>query len=409
MVERSRSGAYIPVGMIHRSQLEATSPWSFAERAKRSHAEDVCPDCAAEQALRRRETTEERKERLQAASRFHGGEAPASKSVATPFRKSARIATETFLPNNTSAIVVVQHEGNLDRLVTDPRKGPLTRDSSRKLSDNLAKVSKAVAELGSVEEIGASTSAPPNPNTTPPDQQSKKPNDMNELLQHLHAIASEMSIDLSKAEQDESQTRDQPLSISRQSLFHSEDLDDLFTEPTSPGLGSDAALASAIASRKHSHVYTPFDCPSPESTYATAQPTRKHSLQSPMSLPSSVLKAADYAPSTTTPVSDRPASRLIRSPSAQSPLNLPPGHYPFSPPPVLPWLSKAPESVKRVRVSDKWPPAQQAQPAAQQPQPESVDKDDLHEAVREAAQIERGLRRRVRTHAGLGWVHRGKK
>ncbi|KAM0717076.1 hypothetical protein Q7P37_006928 [Cladosporium fusiforme] len=387
--------------------LEATSPWSFVDRAKRSHAEYVCPDCAAEQALKRRETAIERDETLHAASRYHGGapSLPTAASSKLP-KRDTPLTTETYLPNNTNAIVVVQHEGTLDRVVTDPRKGPLTRDSSRRLSDNLAKVSKAVAELGSVVEDAAVANAHSRPSSG---LQTKKPSTMTELLQHLHTIAGEMSIDLSKVDQDGSPTREQRSSLSRQSLFRSEDLDDLLTEPTSPGPSSDAALAAAIASRKDSQI-TIQPAQSPPSTYATAQSTRKHSLQSPISLPSSVLRAADYAPSTSTPVSNRPASRLMRSPSAQTPLNVPPGHYPFSPGPVLPWLAKAPEAVKRVRVtSNRWPPQQDSQLSARQlEEVEGVKKDDLQKAVQEAAEIERGLRRRIRTHDGLSGAYKGR-
>lgn len=407
MVERSRSGAYIPVGLVHRLQLEATSPWSFMERAKRSSAEDVCPDCAAEQIFRRRETAKARDETLQAASRFHGRAPtlPAVASSKTP-KKDTPVATETYLPNNTSAIVVVQHEGNLDRVVTDPRKGPLTRDASRKISDNLAKVSKAVAELGSVQEDAALTSAQLQPKTRSPSQQAGRPGTMGELLEHLHAIAGEMSIDLSKTEQVESQSREPRLSFSRQSLFRNEDLDDLLTEPTSPGPSSDAAMAAAIALRRQSQAASQ-PVPSPLSAYATAQTTRKPSLQSPIRLPSSVLRAADYAPDTPTPVADRPASRLIRSPSVQTPLNVPPGHYPFSPTPVLPWLAKAPDPSKRVRVLDRWPPQQDGKTLSQQSELERVRRDDMNKAVQEAAEIERGLRRRIRTHSGLSVAYKG--
>jgi hypothetical protein len=76
MVERSRSGAYIPVGKMQRSQLEATSPWSFAEKAKRLHAEDVCPECAAEQSMKKLESVKACDDILKAASRFHGSPQP---------------------------------------------------------------------------------------------------------------------------------------------------------------------------------------------------------------------------------------------------------------------------------------------------------------------------------------------
>lgn len=418
MVERGRSGAYIPVGMIHRSQLEVTSPWSYLERAKRSHAEDVCPDCAAEQGLKKRESARSRDKAAQDAARFHG---PAF-AVARPCpirapSKVSQVTTETELPNNTSAIVVVQHEGVLDRLVTDPRKGPLSRDSTRRISDNLAKVSKAVAELGSVDEYAVAVKVdvvkPQAIEVDHPNVETKddKQDSMGELLETLHAIAGEMSIDLSEGPQKDDNAlmpqvkRD---SISAQSLFLRNEAEDLLTEPTSPGPTSEAAMAAAIALRRHSHQST-NSSQSPASTYFTAATSRKHSFQSPIALPSSILRAADYSPFAAIPSAQQPASRPSTSNPTRTPVQLHPGHYPTSPTPLLPLsiaikpeLQRAPAPVKRVRVSDRWPPQEDVA---------SLEggnvglRSDARRAVQEAAEMERGLRRRVRTHGGLSGAY----
>ena len=55
MVERSRNGAYVPTGMMTRRQVEATSPWATANTSKQVKGSDVCPDCAAELSMWRRE------------------------------------------------------------------------------------------------------------------------------------------------------------------------------------------------------------------------------------------------------------------------------------------------------------------------------------------------------------------
>ncbi|KAK4508236.1 hypothetical protein PRZ48_001974 [Zasmidium cellare] len=67
MLERSKSGAYIPVGYNALKQVEATSPWAFANSTTRcteltcltieanKDDEDACPDCVAELGIKRRE------------------------------------------------------------------------------------------------------------------------------------------------------------------------------------------------------------------------------------------------------------------------------------------------------------------------------------------------------------------
>lgn len=67
MYERSRSGAYIPVGPACIRQMEATSPWAVATSTTRcteltcltaeasKDDEDACPDCVAELGIKKRE------------------------------------------------------------------------------------------------------------------------------------------------------------------------------------------------------------------------------------------------------------------------------------------------------------------------------------------------------------------
>lgn len=472
MVERSRSGAYIPVGMIYRSQLDATSPWSFAEKAKRLHAEDVCPDCAAESTLKVKETAKARIDVMNAASHFHASAQPAVNHTplnAATSRPATAIAADFI--NDTGAIVVVQHGGILDRIATDSRRGRLTRDSTQRLSENLAKVSKAVAQLGAVDEHPATAS----PDVAPaqavvPDLQLRpalkiKSCSMTELLDDLHTIAAGMNLDISTASRNDVGTHNagdkiilhpafpgadaedplteptSPMSsrspsvpkvnepqYSRgltpgQSLLHGKDAESLLSEPTSPMPANDAALAAAIALRDQTQTSINTSR-TPPSTYATAVSTRNNSIQGPISLPSSILRAADYSPSTGTPATQRPASRLPVSPLARITPFRAPGHYPSSPNLALPWAVQSTKPSKRVRVADKWPP--QKQPLQQQGGQESepvqaqiasglqramrevaAKEKDLHRAVREAAEMERSLRRRVRTHGSLSGAYRG--
>lgn len=501
MVERSRSGAYIPVGKMQRSQLEATSPWSFAEKAKRLHAEDVCPDCVAEQSMKKLKSVKASKEILQAGPRFHGRPPPASSpkplpvdilQAASHFHGCPQpVPSPKPLPgavsepkpvavfdaiNDTGPIVVVQHEGILDRIAMDPRRGPLTRASTQRLSDNLAKVSKAVAQLGSVDEHPVQTNEEVSqPHKDKPEPHPQRPLriqscSMSELLEDLHAIAAGMNIDISDSTKKETVAHGlanptpvhpphdsfdhegllsepttpgpAPLNPSHtvesqnephytrgltpgQALLYDEDAEGLLSEPTSPGPTSDTASAETIA--LHERSQTPNrTIRSPPSQYVTALPTRNNSIQEPILLPSSILRAADYSPIPTVPTPQRPYSRIVASPLARSISRFAPGHYPSSPNLHSPWSVQSPKPIKRVRVLDRWPPEHgiEKSPGLSTPEPDqayiatelqravqevAARERDLHRAVKEAAEMERGLRRRVRTHGGLSGAFRGQK
>jgi hypothetical protein len=453
MVERSRSGAYIPVGKVYRSQLEATSPWSFAERAKRLHAEDVCPDCAAEQSMKRQESAKVREDILQAASHFHGAPTHASSSgPPLPTANAPVPVAAVEMITDTGAIVVVQHEGILDRVSTDPRRGPLTRASTQRLSENLAKVSRAVAQLGSVDEHPVQTIADsqrPQPSTPEP-QPLRNPKikscSMSELLDELHAIAANMNIDLSDPAHERSfakarryiepvrfpftsfdaegllsePTTPGPMPVEpdhvaeppdetfytrgirpEQTLPHVEDPESLLSEPTTPGPMSDEVLAKAIAEHIRNEK-SDNKSHSPPSVYVTALPTRNNFIPEPIPLPSSIFRATDYSPAAAGTTAQRPNSRVITSPI--SPFSRPtprlaPGHYPSSP-----WSVQSPKPIKRVRTMNRWPPEHEI---SSLPESQTSESDqahiatELHKAVQEVAARERELHKAVREAAEM--------
>ena len=411
MVEQSRSGAYIPVGMIRPSQLEATSPWIFEERAKRLHAEDVCPDCAAEQGYKRRESVKASDRVLEAAARFHGADIPVSSP--TPVKappSDAKQPTVTGPVNDYGRFVVVQHEGILDRLAYDTRRGPLTRESTERLSENLVKVSRAVAQLGSVDEHpppqDQQNAQPETGGPEPKPQRSSKAKScsMAELLEDLHAIAAEMNLDIS----------DTTRAIERSGDSHD-------TPRPTPGQLSEAATprppAATVSVPEHRPAPINDATPSPPSTYFTASSTRDNSVQAtPTELPSTILRAADYFPSTNptpTPTALRTVSRVINPPLARKKSFHASNHSPTSP--SSPWSVQSPKPIKRVRVSDRWPPQQYRQ-QQQQVLPLSIvnrtgveqppGATEAHRVLREAAEAERRLRR-ARTHGELGGAGRG--
>ena len=459
MVERSRSGAYVPIGKVYRSQCEATSPWSFAERAKRLHAEDVCPDCAAEQGMKRHDSAKAREDILQAASHFHGAP-PHSSSPGPPppTITSAPVPVAAVeMITDTGAIVVVQHEGILDRVATDPRRGPLTRASTQRLSENLVKVSRAVAQLGSVDEHPVQTNRdsdraqPSKPEPQPVRHSKIKSCSMSELLDELHAIAANMNIDLSDPANERSFAKAQryiePISFPftsfdaegllsepktpgpmpvepdrvaeapdeifytrgirpEQSLPHVEDPESLLSEPTSPGPMSDEALAKAIAEHIRNEK-SDNKSHSPPSLYVTALPTRNNSIPEPIPLPSSIFRATDYNPNAAVTTSQRPSSRLPTSPI--SPFTRPnprlaPGHDPSSPHLSSPWSVQSPKPIKRVRTMNRWPPEHEI---SSSPESQTSESDqahiatELHRAVQEVAARERELHRAVREAAEM--------
>lgn len=458
MVERSRSGAYIPVGKVYRSQLEATSPWSFAERAKRLHAEDICPDCAAEQSLKRQASVKAREEILQAAAHFHGAPPPAIKPrpPSTTANVPVPVAAVDMI-TDTGAIVVVQHEGILDRVATDPRRGPLTRASTQRLSENLAKVSRAVAQLGSVDEHPAQTNADSNRSQadklvpSPLRPRKVKSCSMSELLDELHAIAADMNIDISGPAREGSLAHAQnyiapvnfpftsfdaeglltepttPIAMlvepdhvaeapdeifytrgirpeirPEQSLSHFEDPENLLSEPTSPGPMSDEALGKAIA--EHARNQTSGNkSNSPPSLYATALPTRNNSIPEPIPLPSSIFRATDFSPNAASTTAQYPASGPT-SPLTRPTARFAPGHYPSSPSVSSPWSVQSPKPIKRVRTMNRWPPEHEI---SSSPESQTSESDqahiatELHKAVQEVAAKERELHRAVREAAEM--------
>jgi hypothetical protein len=462
MVERSRSGAYIPVGKMQRSQLEATSPWSFAEKAKRLHAEDVCPDCAAEQGMKKLESVKACDDILKAAARFHGSPQPPPaypKQLIKTASGSKPVPTSDVF-NDSGLTVVVQHEGILDRLVIDPRRGPLTRASTQRLSENLAKVSRAVAQLGSVDEHPVQndedTGKPQTPRPEPQPLRSLKIKScsMSELLDDLHAIAAGMNLDISDPTKKDTSAQQAPSNITPihsqynsydadellsepttpgpalenpphtvesleephytrgltpgQPQLHGEDPESLLSEPTSPGPMSDTALGEAIAAHQRSQAL-PDKTHSPPSVYATALPTRNNSIQGPIHLPSSILHATDYSPITTSPPTQRPFSRTVASPLVRTMSRFAPGHYPSTPTLPSPWSVQSPKPIKRVRVVDCWPPRNETttSPGLPTPEPDSANAEtELQRAVQEVAARERELHKAVKEAAEMERVLR---
>ena len=184
----------------------------------------------------------------------------------------AKQPTVTGPVNDYGRFVVVQHEGILDRLAYDTRRGPLTRESTERLSENLVKVSKAVAQLGSVNEHpppqDQRNAQPGHGGLEPKFQRTSKVKScsMAELLEDLHAIAAEMNLDIS----------DTTRAIERSG-------DPYDTPRPTPGQLSEAATprppAATVSVPEHRPAPINDATPSPPSTYFTASSTRDNSVQ----------------------------------------------------------------------------------------------------------------------------------
>lgn len=392
MIDRARSGEYIPIGMLHRSQLESTSPWAYLERAK-VPIEDVCPDCAAEERLMMMDAMQAQSTPLHPPH-----------SLTEP---DTGVVTATNLPKAIGTIIIFQG-GVLHRVITNVHQGNPTAPDMRKLLEKLARVSQDLASIGRPSQATASPEQALK--TMIFDTQAVKPQpSIPELLDLTDRIANEMQLDIG-------QRKLAPPANKRareQSLLHSEDADSLMSNP-SPTLvepapfcvratpGPPSVYVTAVQSRKTSviHVPAPIKPDSKCSTLPSAMPRTSDAWPIPVPKPLEVVPREVKA-------SERRSTAQSDAtlPSRLSPKSVP---YPMI---ITPELRDSPRSQKRVRAMDLWPSKLRA-PDGRSPSSAKVAEQaqlashnarlDMNKAVQDAAEIERQMRRKVRTRGGLG-------
>ena len=146
MVERSRSGAYIPTGQIRRTQHEATSPWAvLTTKSDPSLNASICPDCVAEQRIKRRETLEAREGTEDTVRRPQNDRSlldDEENDLLPAGRSSLVVARDLRQAINA---VIFEREGELERVITNISRGQPTRDALLKLAEDLETVSKTLA------------------------------------------------------------------------------------------------------------------------------------------------------------------------------------------------------------------------------------------------------------------------
>ena len=187
MVEKSRTGAYLPTGLNARRQMEATSPWVVADVKPRligcqGSRSDACPDCVAELGIKRREVMRTQMQYEGARVRGSPQEAPRQTTHRVPRGMDFTDGSHTLSPvtrqaapvpsthrqrhdNNSTnttddALVVTQdladgldavifeHGGELERVVLSRKIAKPTVEAMQRLSRDLLSVSHTLAFNG---------------------------------------------------------------------------------------------------------------------------------------------------------------------------------------------------------------------------------------------------------------------
>ena len=168
MVAKSRSGAYIPTGHTVRRQVEATSPWATPTNkslmrgvdADKFHDSQACPDCVQELKIKRRELYKSSMRSVDMPPSDPKWTDPTSGqpvdsqslqnlSNLTQDSEEEDVVVTKDLGDGLDA-VIVEHRGDLRRVVLNARHGEPTLDTMQRLSSELAKVSHSIAFAGAV-------------------------------------------------------------------------------------------------------------------------------------------------------------------------------------------------------------------------------------------------------------------
>lgn len=165
VIAKSRSGAYIPTGLMKMRQMDATSPWVVPNQLLTSKTgssksgTETCPDCVAELGIKRREARygiDETKERSVDHDEPFSGASTSVRhkrsSRAHPYKQRPRhggsgdegLVTSRNLGQGLSAIVI-EHKGNLRRVVLNSQRRQNVHETMQKLSHELAMVAHRLA------------------------------------------------------------------------------------------------------------------------------------------------------------------------------------------------------------------------------------------------------------------------
>ncbi|KAF4554104.1 Hypothetical protein D9617_5g069800 [Elsinoe fawcettii] len=185
-MERSRSGAYIPSGHRIRHQIPTTSPYYYIEKTLTktegtSLSPEPCPDCVAEETIRRQEDNERAQSQPLLSSSPMGSPSnidissvatepgtPVEEALTGPSLIGTSIdhqavllpgsAVPSIIEADMSSVVsadlgdmidaiIIEHRGTLNRVITNLRNSAPTMDSFQQISRDLARVSTSMSTM----------------------------------------------------------------------------------------------------------------------------------------------------------------------------------------------------------------------------------------------------------------------
>nr|OQO26776.1 hypothetical protein B0A51_07380 [Rachicladosporium sp. CCFEE 5018] len=380
MTDRGYGGLYRPVGMAKRSQMDALSQWLVVERVRRREDGGECPDCVAEREMKRR------------------GGARSDISETAPNVKEKVVAKMS----DAVAKLALPAEPDLHlgpTIALEATKATLTPSSP---------VVRASRPELPWRKSGAV------PTTVPADIKSPMAAIMPDLISYIDHMATKMRVDIGQHKPATAPTAEKRRHES-QSLLHSEDAAPLRSPWTAEHeiiehdywqLKREACLDSLTQS--------PISKETLQSVYTNASkspPILPGSQPGPLELPFAILRSNDLCPSPVhTPSFNLPVSR---TPMMRTPVNGTPSRYYTAPTSLHPTPPVTLKPQKRVRVVDAWPP-QEAPKRGQVLSPlspadvrerEQFARQNIRlgrqQAVIDAAEMERVLRRNVRAKGGL--------
>ncbi|OQO12609.1 hypothetical protein B0A48_02071 [Cryoendolithus antarcticus] len=379
-MDKGYGGLYRPVGMAKRSQMDALNPWLVAEKAKRREEGVECPDCVAEKKMRRR-----------AGARSDVSETTRSVNEKMVVKVSDAVAQSAS-----------PEKPELDVGLT------IVMEASKTALTSLSPVARASRPELPRRKSGAA------PTTVSTEVKSPMAAIMPDLISYIDHMATKMRVDIGQHKSATAPSAEKRRHKS-QSLLQSEDAAPLLTPWTEEHeiieqdyweLRREACLDSLTQS--------PISKETLQSVYTNASksPSRLPGSQPALfDLPSAILRSNDLSPSPIhTPCFDLPVSRTpaIRAPGYGTPSTYYTGPTSLHPTPPI-----AVRPQKRVGVVDAWPP-RGAPKRGQLLSPlspinvrerEQFARQNMRlvrqQAVMDAAETERALRRNVRAKGGL--------
>ncbi|KAK3711728.1 hypothetical protein LTR37_009505 [Vermiconidia calcicola] len=249
-VEKSRSGAYIPTGLTKMRQMEATSPWvgphskyltkTADAKAGTGASSDPCPDCVGELNIKRRELQHGSAATVQRPNKAYA-RPPSFIEAATPLQQpsaqSQRVSSASQESNEEDMVVskdlgddldavIVEHRGDLRRVVLNARHGKPTIQKMQRLSKELAQVSNSIAFTG-ISHASASTPAAGERAVVLDSRRDIRISSVPVLLDMIDEAADEIHLGTGKIAERYTSRRDV---AARNSVLSSSDFDSVFGE-----------------------------------------------------------------------------------------------------------------------------------------------------------------------------------